>query len=348
MASSASSQVGQDFPGGRVEVGGRLVVPDGQLVAVEPDDGGIGPPHLVVGRGQDPAQVGAGDGAAHGQVDVRGEPPLRLDGGEVLQVVAEEAAQVLDEPVEQRREVQRVPCRPLVVVGGRVGRGAVLTDPAVAGAGERDEQRRPEPFPVRGGVGLADRPGRDLPARQRRGVLPSPGGAVPPHRPGREHVAAHPCLGDLLVEFGGQLVQVAGVLPVVVGLVAHGLGLGALFDPPLLVFGRLVRLDDRFGLEVPAFPALRGPQRLGPFRARRAHGGEGVPARDEDLLHGPGAEVGAAQLHRADAGAVLDGQVLDDLAGQRHGQPFGPRGLPRAGLGHQSPPSRSVSARGRV
>ena len=37
-----------------------------------------------------------------------------------------------------------------------------------------------------------------------------------------------------------------------------------------------------------------------------------------------GVEVGPAQLHRPDAGAVLDGQVLDDIAGERHGQPFGP------------------------
>ena len=182
---------GQDFPGGRVEIGGRLLVPDRQLVAVETDDGGVRPPDLVIGRRQDAAQVGARDGAAHREVDVRGEPPLRLDGGEVLQVVAEEAAQVLDEPVEQRREVQRVAGRPLVVVGGRVGRGAVLAHPPVAGAGEGDEQGRPELFAVRGGVGLADRAGRDLPARQGCGVLPPPGGAVPPHRPGREHVAAH-------------------------------------------------------------------------------------------------------------------------------------------------------------
>ena len=83
------------------------------------------PPDLVVGRGEDLAQLGAGDGAADRDVDVRGEAPLGLDGGEVLDVVAEEAAQVLDEPVEQRGEVQRVPRRPLVVVGGRVGRGAV-------------------------------------------------------------------------------------------------------------------------------------------------------------------------------------------------------------------------------
>jgi hypothetical protein len=54
----------------------------------------------VVGRGDDLAEFGAGDGAADGDVDVRGEPSLRFDGGEVLDVVADESAQVLDEPVE--------------------------------------------------------------------------------------------------------------------------------------------------------------------------------------------------------------------------------------------------------
>jgi len=64
---------------------------------------------------------------------------LRFDGGEVLDVVAEEAAQVLDEPVEQRREVQRITGRLLVVVGRRVGGGAVLADAPVAGAGQGEE-----------------------------------------------------------------------------------------------------------------------------------------------------------------------------------------------------------------
>jgi len=68
---------------------------------------------------------------------------------------------------------------------------------------------------------------------------------VPPHRPGREHVAAHPRFGDFAVELSGQLVQVAGVLPAVGGLVAHGLRLGALFDPPLLILGGIVWGDDR-------------------------------------------------------------------------------------------------------
>src|SRR5262249_6535207 len=69
---------------------------------------------------------------------------LGLDGGEVLDVVAEDAAQVLDEPVEQRSEVQRIPRGPLVVVAVWVDGCAVLADLAVARAGERDEHRRAE------------------------------------------------------------------------------------------------------------------------------------------------------------------------------------------------------------
>jgi hypothetical protein len=55
------------------------------------------------------------------------------------------------------------------------------------------------------------------------------------------------------------------------------------------------------------------------------------------LLGFAGGQVGAAQLHRADTAAVLDGYVLNDVTGQRHGHPLRPCRL--AGLGHQSPPS---------
>ncbi len=51
--------------------------------------------------------------------------------GEVLHVIAKVSAQVLDEPVEQRREMDRVTGGPLVVVAGRVGWGAVGQNVAV-------------------------------------------------------------------------------------------------------------------------------------------------------------------------------------------------------------------------
>ena len=94
--------------------------------------GGVGPPDLVVGGGEHPAQLGAGDGAADGEVDVRGQAALGFDSGEVLHVVAEVAAQVLNEPVEQRGERQCVPRGPVIVVGAGVGGCSVLVDPTVA------------------------------------------------------------------------------------------------------------------------------------------------------------------------------------------------------------------------
>jgi hypothetical protein len=42
---------------------------------------------------------------------------------------------------------------------------------------------------------------------------------------------------------------------------------------------------------------------------------QGVAARDEDRRGFAGVDVGAAELDRADARAVLDGQVADDFAG---------------------------------
>ena len=116
------------------------------------------------------------------------------------------------------------------------------------------------------------------------------------------------------------------------------LRLGPVGDQRPLVLRRRVRVDDGFVVEVPAFAALRGPQDPGPLGAGRAHRGQGVPARDEDLLDVAGVDLGPAQLHRPQAGAVLGGQVLDHLAGQRCGHPLGPRRPPR---GHQAP-SQSV------
>jgi hypothetical protein len=77
-------------------------------------------------------------------VDVRGEAALGFDGGEVLHVGAEIAAQVLDEPVEQRGEGQRVLRGLGVVVPARVDGDAGVVDPAVGRAGQGDKQGRPE------------------------------------------------------------------------------------------------------------------------------------------------------------------------------------------------------------
>jgi hypothetical protein len=126
-------------------------MPYRQAVALEPDVICRGPTDLVVGDDDDLPQLGAGDGAAHGDINVRGQPLLRLDGGEVLHVVAEDTAQVLDEPVEQGGEVWCIPGGPLVVVGARINRSAVLAHLAVGRAGEGEEHRWPE---------MSCRPGR--------------------------------------------------------------------------------------------------------------------------------------------------------------------------------------------
>jgi hypothetical protein len=43
-----------------------------------------------------------------------------------------------------------------------------------------------------------------------------------------------------------------------------------------------------------------------------------VPARDEHLLGLAGVQVGASELDGPYAPAVFDGQLADDITGQRH------------------------------
>jgi len=94
---------------------------------------------------------------------------LRFDGAEVLHVPPDAAPGVLPEPVQQRREVDRVPRRPAVVVAPRVERRAVAVDPAVGVQGEGQERRRA----VAAAEHLTDRASLDWPAREVRGVLPT-------------------------------------------------------------------------------------------------------------------------------------------------------------------------------
>ena len=90
IASSASSQVGRT----------GLWQGRGRWPLVRPRPGGgrrrsfttvCGrPPDLMIGRRHHLAELGAGDGAADRDVHVRREAALRLDGGEILDVVADE------------------------------------------------------------------------------------------------------------------------------------------------------------------------------------------------------------------------------------------------------------------
>ena len=105
---------------------------------------------------------------------------MGFDGGEVLDLVAGAAAQVLPEPVHQLREVQRIQRRAPVVVGGRVDRDALGGDPPVRREREGDEHRGPVGLAVRGGEHPPDRPILHRHPRQVRDVLTAPGRAHPP------------------------------------------------------------------------------------------------------------------------------------------------------------------------
>jgi hypothetical protein len=158
----------------------------------------------------------------------------------------------------------------------------------------------------------------------------------------REHVAAHPRVGNLLIQLADPLVQVGRIETLIGQRVAVGLRLGAVGDQGLLFPGGRVWVDDGFVVEVPAFPALGSPQDPGAFGAGRADRVQGVPARDEDLLDIASVNLGAAQLHRPLADAMLGGQVLDHVPGQRHRQPLRPR-PPPVRPGHQPPSTSSAS-----
>ena len=126
---------GQDLPGVGVDV--VVAVPHRELRC---DVDGLvegRPPHLHVGGLDDLADGGAGDGAADRGVQMRGESVLGFDGGEVLHPVAGAPAQVLPEPVDQLREVQRVQRGPPVVIAVGVDRrpGARTVARRTAGSG---------------------------------------------------------------------------------------------------------------------------------------------------------------------------------------------------------------------
>jgi len=203
-------------------------------------------------------------------------------------------------------------------------------NPAVAGAGEGDEQRRPERLAVRRRVGLADRPRGDFAAGKLGRILPPPRGPLAALGPGRQYVAAHAAAGDFLVQLARELIEFVGVAVVGVGSVACGLRGRAPLDPHALHFVRRAGLEDGFVVEVPALAALRCPQGLGAFGAGRAHAGEGVPARHENVFGAPSVQVGFAELDRADAAAVVDGELPHDIACERLGEAFGAG----AALGH--------------
>ena len=151
-------------------------------------------------------------------------------------------------------------------------------------------------------------------------------GAASPSRPCRAggDRAADTGPGNLEVELADQRVIVSHVVAAASARSRLHLGLGAQGQPVLLRLIGRGRAGVGFVLEMPALPALRDAQRLGPFGARRADAGQGRPARYHHLLGLAGHGVGAAQLDRAQAPAAGFGDLPDRVTGQRHRHPLGP------------------------
>ena len=160
--------------------------------------------------------------------------------------------------------------------------------------------------------------------RWRRG-RERPGSALPPQ----------PGAPEFGVQVGNQLIQVGRVLPGLDGVVTVGLGLGAVLHPHCLHFVRGRWAGDGFGVQVPALPALSGPQILGPFRAWRAEIGEGGPAGNEYLLDIARLGVGAAELDRTQAGPVILSDRAHRLTSSGLCQPLNTSGP----VGHWSSPA---------
>jgi hypothetical protein len=217
--------------GVRVAVALSFPVPDREPVDVHVLVEGR-PPDLQVGALGDRLDHLPGNRTAQGGVQVRGQAPLWFDAGEVLDLVTGSPAQVLDPPVHELGEVQRIQRRAPVVIPTRVHRDpAAGNDLAVRRQGEGDEHRGPVLHPRGCGERAPYRAVLNRDPWQVGHVLASPG------RP-------HPPIPLILV--------VRLVLVLVVFLEVEGVGF----------FG--------FVVAVPSFGALGYPQPAGFLRARWA------------------------------------------------------------------------------
>ncbi len=311
-----------------IDVAARFVVPDRQPVGTVDRPVTGWPPHLVIGRRRHLPEQDPRDRAAHRRMQVRRQPPLRLQTGEVLNVPADCPAHVLPEPINQLGKMDRVAGRPPVVIAVRVQRRALRRDPTVAVAGQRQEHRRSPHRPVRSG----ERPPDGAPIHRQpgqvRGILPpfrrpGPPGPIPTVR---RSLPANAEIVQRFVHLRDQIVDFADLIHIVAG---HGVGADRFEIRPelnqrLRVIGWRVGVGERFVIEMPPRLALRHPELAGTLRTRRALGCQGGPARHRDDLSFPGDHVDPAHRQRADAHPVLRRDCLQDMAGERLAQAGGP------------------------
>ena len=343
------------LPGDRVPVAGALLIPDGQVLPAVDHRVRVRPPHVDVRRRREFPNEGAGQGPADRVVRVRSSPPLRFDGGEVLHVIARDAAQVLMPPVQQLAHMQGIPCRPPVVIPARIHRTPITMNPPIGRQGQGDEQGRPERPPA---TGVGERPpqrrGRRGPTRQVRHVIPPPGRPLPPsdrrhHRtPGPRRRQRRIQVIDPHRQLPGRLVvPVSGIVEVVDSVFEGLRGSGAFPDQlPLLRRGRVGDEGGFFG-QVPALPALLSPQPPSPIRTRRTRRFPGRPTRNLDDEGFPGLQIGPQQQHRTDTDPELHRRLGHHVPSPRTSQPIDPRPRPHLLGAHARPPHATDRDRGR-
>ena len=280
-----------------------------------PGQPAAGPPHLVVGRGQHAAQLGPGNGAPQRDVDMGSQAPLGLDGGKILDLCAEVTAQVLNKPVEQRGERQRVPRRLVIGIPGRVDGHAAVVDPTVRRAGQRDEQRGAERRAVRRGV--------RLPQGARADLLLGRSGASWRRRVDRcrragRPGATFPRTPDLVISSSSSRMSSSKSSVSCPAALAWSRDCWA--SARIVIhhcWSSIAASGVRSGSSSSCHPSRHCTARR--VLARSAQDGQAwarvCPQGNEHLVHLAGVEVGAAELDRTDAGSVLDGQVFDHLAG---------------------------------
>jgi hypothetical protein len=138
-----------------------------------------------------------------------------------------------------------------------------------------------------------------------------------------------------------QFVQLPGTPAAGLAAVPLGAELGEPCDQQLLMLIRLAGCRCGLPLKMPAFPTLLRAQSLRALGARRACGCQRCPAWDHHQLALARRGAEPAELHRADAGAMLDGDRPDDITSQRMRHPLGTRSAGSRGHGRVIAVTRS-------
>src|ERR671916_141890 len=240
-------------------------------------------------------------------MEVRGTSLLGFDGAEVLHIPPDAAAGVLPEAVQQRREMDRVPRGPPVVIPVGVYRRALVIDPAVGIQGQGQKRRGP----VAPGEDPSDRPFLDWSAGQIRGILAAPGGAL--DRLGWQIKRGKPATDSGGAQFSVDFGDRVGDL-LTGDLITDGLAFGVDREKigpgghqRRVVLSRRSPAGDRFILQMPTLAALDHPQPTGLVRTRPTLVVPGGPARYRHHLDAAGDGVDAAHGQWPDADAVLFG-----------------------------------------